>query len=332
MTATLSTPGGQTTRGVMRALQLAGAREATVSRAAMPEPGLGQVRVALEGSGVCASSLPVWEGRPWFTYPMEPGSPGHEGWGAIDAIGPGVSGLSLGSRVASLGNHAFASHEIVSAEQVVRLDGISDAVPFPGEAFACAFNVARAARISPGARVAVIGIGFIGAVVVRLASAAGAHVTAISRREWALALASSLGATETIPLRDHSEVVERARGAQGIGVDVTIEAVGAQWPLDVAADITREEGRIVIAGYHQDGPRQVNLQLWNWRAFEIVNAHWRSASAYVRGMREAVDAVRTGTIDPERFVTHVFPLDRLGDAMTLVRERPDGFLKSVVLP
>jgi threonine dehydrogenase-like Zn-dependent dehydrogenase len=316
----------------MRALQVLNARSAQVVRDAIQEPGSGQVRVALEGSGVCASSVPVWEGRPWFTYPMEPGSPGHEGWGAIEAIGPGVAGLSPGDRVASLGNRAFASHEIVAADQVIPIDGIPDGVPFPGEAFGCAANVARAARISPGARVAVIGVGFLGAVVVRLASTAGAHVVAISRREWALDLAESLGANETIRLGDAADVVRIARGPQDIGVDVAIEAIGAQQSLDLAASITREQGRIVIAGYHQDGPRTIDLQLWNWRAFEIVNAHWRSASAYASGLREAVAAVRVGVIQPERFVTHVLPLDRLGDAMTLIRERPDGFLKAVVLP
>lgn len=110
MATTLTTPGGHTSRGAMRALQVLNARSAQVVRDAIQEPGSGQVRVALEGSGVCASSVPVWEGRPWFTYPMEPGSPGHEGWGAIEAIGPGVAGLSPGDRVASLGNRAFASH------------------------------------------------------------------------------------------------------------------------------------------------------------------------------------------------------------------------------
>src|SRR4051812_2602002 len=56
---------------------------------ARPEPKAGEVRIRLEGSGVCASSLPVWEGREWFEYPREAGSPGHEGWGIVDATGEG---------------------------------------------------------------------------------------------------------------------------------------------------------------------------------------------------------------------------------------------------
>lgn len=58
-----------------------------------PEAGPGQVRVRLEGAGICASELPVWEGREWFHYPRQPGMPGHEGWGSIDAVGEHVEGL-----------------------------------------------------------------------------------------------------------------------------------------------------------------------------------------------------------------------------------------------
>src|SRR5215216_3398241 len=75
-----------------------------------PEPG--QVRVRLEGCGVCGSNLPLWEGRAWFQYPAEPGSPGHEGWGVIDAIGPGVTTLTPGDRVAALSYRAYAEYDL----------------------------------------------------------------------------------------------------------------------------------------------------------------------------------------------------------------------------
>jgi len=52
-----------------------------------------------------------------------------------------------------------------------------------------------------------------------------------------------------------------------------IEAAGQQWPLDLATELTRERGRLIIAGYHQDGPRQINMQLWNWRGLDVINAH-----------------------------------------------------------
>jgi D-arabinose 1-dehydrogenase-like Zn-dependent alcohol dehydrogenase len=58
-----------------------------------PEPAPGQVQVRMHGSGVCGSNVPVWEGRPWFEYPLPPGAPGHEGWGVIERVGEGVKHL-----------------------------------------------------------------------------------------------------------------------------------------------------------------------------------------------------------------------------------------------
>jgi threonine dehydrogenase-like Zn-dependent dehydrogenase len=109
-----------------------------------------------------------------------------------------------------------------------------------------------------------------------------------------------------------------------------IEAVGKQWPLDLAAELTRERGRLIIAGYHQDGPRQVNMQLWNWRGLDVINAHERDQAVYIQGIRDAVDAVASGRLDPDPLYTHTYPLDRLGEALDATRDRPDGFLKALV--
>src|SRR5919202_3485102 len=122
-----------------------------------------------------------------------------------------------------------------------------------------------------------------------------------------------MGAAETVPMDDHSRIIERMRElTAGRFCDRVIEAVGKQWPLDLAAQLTREGGRLIIAGYHQDGPRQVNMQLWNWRGFDVVNPHERDPAVSRQGMREAVEAIQSGTIDPNDVVTHRYSLDQLG--------------------
>jgi threonine dehydrogenase-like Zn-dependent dehydrogenase len=142
-----------------------------------------------------------------------------------------------------------------------------------------------------------------------------------------------VGAAETIPMHDHWQIIERVRDlTDGELCDRVVEAVGKQWPLDLAAELTREGGRLVIAGYHQDGPRQVNMQLWNWRGFDVVNAHERDPAVSVRGMREAVDAIERGVIDPSLLITHCYPLDRLAEALNATRDRPANFVKAVVVP
>ena len=165
----------------------------------------------------------------------------------------------------------------------------------------------------------------------RLATDAGARVIAISRRPFSLDLARRMGAAETIPLEDHYGIINRVGELTGgVFCDVTIEAIGKQWPLDLAAELTRERGRLVIAGYHQDGPRQVNMQLWNWRGFDIASAHERDPAVYAQGVREAVEAVASGRLDIEPLLSHTYPLDRLGEALDATRDRPDGFLKALV--
>ncbi|MFC7608265.1 MDR/zinc-dependent alcohol dehydrogenase-like family protein [Teichococcus aestuarii] len=97
-----------------------------------------------------------------------------------------------------------------------------------------------------------------------------------------------------------------------------------------AGELTAERGRLVVAGYHQDGPRQVNMWLWNWRGIDVINAHERDPEIYMAGMREALEAVASGRLDPAPLYTHRFPLDRLAEALDATRDRPDGFLKAVV--
>jgi threonine dehydrogenase-like Zn-dependent dehydrogenase len=317
----------------MRAAVLTGAGKLKIAEVRVPEPGAGQVRIRLEGCGVCASNLTPWEGPDWMHFPTEPGALGHEGWGVVDAVGEGVTSLEPGDRVGGLSGHAYAQHDVANASELVKLPDALRHVALPLEPFGCAFNIFRRSDIRRGQTVAILGIGFLGAILARLASDAGARVIAISRRQESLDLARNMGAAETIPMHDHWRIIERVRElTAGAFCDRVIEAVGKQWPLDLAAELTREGGRLVIAGYHQDGPRQVNMQLWNWRGFDVINAHERDPAVSVRGMREAVEAIERGLIDPADLITHRFPLDRLGEALDATRDRPGNFVKAVVIP
>jgi len=322
-----------TATGTMKAARLTGPGELRFEDVPLPEPGAGQVRIRLEGCGVCASNLTPWGGAEWMKYPLEPGDLGHEGWGVIDALGEGVDGLTVGQRVAALSYRSYAEYDLAEVANVVPLPPELDGKPFPGEPLGCAMNIFRRSGISAGQTVAVVGVGFLGALLVRLAKDAGARVIAVSRRPFSLDVAREMGADELIPMDDHWGIIERVKGLTGgVFCDRVIEAVGKQWPLDLAAELTKERGRLVIAGYHQDGPRQVNMQMWNWRGLDVINAHERDPQVYVDGIRAAVDAVATGRIDPTPLYTHTFPLDRLGDALDATRDRPDGFLKALVTP
>jgi threonine dehydrogenase-like Zn-dependent dehydrogenase len=266
-------------------------------------------------------------------FPTEPGALGHEGWGVVDAVGDGVEGLSLGDRVAALTYHSYAEHDVAEVDAVVRLPASLAGQPFPGEPLGCAMNVLRRSGIEAGQTVAIVGVGFLGAVLTRLAAEAGVRVIAVSRRPFALEVARAMGAAETISMGDPGRVIGRVSELTGgVLCDRVIEAVGKQEPLDLAAELTRERGRLIVAGYHQDGPRHVNMWLWNWRGLDVVNAHERDPGVYIQGIREAVEAVASGRLNLPPLLTHAYPLDRLGEALDATRDRPDGFLKALMLP
>jgi threonine dehydrogenase-like Zn-dependent dehydrogenase len=315
----------------MRAAVITGPGRMEVREIALPAPGPGQVRVRLEGCGVCASNLTPWAGPDWMSFPTEAGGMGHEGWGVVDAVGDGVTAVGIGDRVATLSHHSYAEYDVADEACVVLLPPALDGQPFPGEPLGCAFNIFRRSGVRSGDTVAIVGVGFLGAVLTRLATDAGARVIAISRRPFSLDLARRFGAAETIPLEDHYGIISRVSElTDGAFCDIVIEAVGKQWPLDLAAELTKERGRLIIAGYHQDGPRQVNMQLWNWRGLDVVNAHERDPAVYAQGVREAIEAVVSGRLDPAPLMTHAWPLDQLGEALDATRDRPDGFLKAMV--
>jgi threonine dehydrogenase-like Zn-dependent dehydrogenase len=317
----------------MRALQLLGPKLAEIVDVPTPTPSANQVLVRLEGCGLCGSNLSPWQGRPWFRYPFEPGAPGHEGWGRIAAIGSDVTDLQIDDRVALLSERAFAEYDVAPADAVVRLPAALDEQVVPGEALGCAINVFRRSDIQPGHDVAVVGLGFIGALVAQLAARVGARVFAISRRPCALELGRRMGACEALTLDDPDEQlvahIEACTGGQLC--DRTIEAAGHQRTLDLATKLTRTRGRLIVAGYHQDGARQVDMQLWNWRGLDVINAHERERAVYVQGMRAAVEAIAAGRLDPTPLYTHTVALADAAQAFTALDERPHGFVKAQVL-
>lgn len=325
-----SQPNGKVTS--MKGVVITAPGQTEVQEVALPQPGAGEVRIKLEGSGVCASNIPVWEGREWFSYPVPAGNPGHEGWGTIDAIGTGVAGLSAGDRVACLSYNAYAEYDIAKAEDVVVLPESFAGKPFPGEPLGCAMNIFNRCDIHKGQTVAIVGSGFLGLLLIQLAKAAGAHVIAISKRQFSLEAAAEAGADRLVPMDDHYAVIEKVSALTGGKFcERVVEVTGKEWPLNLSIELTAERGKLIIAGFHQDGMRQVNMQLANWRGIDMINAHERDPKQYVKGMRDAVTAIEKGQMDPFPMFTHTFALENAQEAFNHLTGRPDGFIKALIV-
>jgi NADPH2:quinone reductase len=307
------------------AAQFSGHGKIAIVRHTVPFPDPGHVRIKIQQCGVCSSNVPPWEGRTWFSYPLPPGAPGHEATGTIVDIAEGCMGSwAIGDRVAYIGERGFAEYENVPVTGLLFLPKeLSE--DFLGEPLACAINIFRRAAIIPGQTVALIGLGFLGRLLVPLVLGRGARVITVTRRDAPL-----LSGVTSIQAKEPAEVIEEVTQlTEGKLCDVVVEATGHQQSLDLAAELTCVRGRLVIAGYHQDR-RQVNMQLWNWRGLDVINAHERAPAIYLEGMKEAMAAVSDGRWSLKGLVSHRFPLAELSEALRLAAERPPGFTKAVV--
>jgi threonine dehydrogenase-like Zn-dependent dehydrogenase len=293
-----------------QAVLLVGHQLTRVHSVAMVTPGYQEVRVRLQGCGISASHLPVWEGRPWFRYPQEAGAPGHEGWGFIDAVGPGIDDLEVGQRVAFMSGHAYAQYDITSRDRVVVLPEELDDEPFPGEPFADAMNVFQRSDIRSGQTVAIVGGGFVGLLLTQLAADQGAHVVMLSRRQFELECAEAMDAEESMLIRGDGSDAERALLRNGGKCfDRVIEIAGTQLAFDLAGRLCAERTGLVTASDSCAGDPE----------------------RYVTGVQSAIQAALEGRLDPFPLLSHSVSMRSLDEGFELTRERPEGFVKALLI-
>jgi 2-desacetyl-2-hydroxyethyl bacteriochlorophyllide A dehydrogenase len=309
----------------VRALRLHGPRQAALVDVDDPSPGAGEVVVHIEACGVCGSDLNAWRGVPGLQYPLPPGAPGHEVVGTVVGLGPDVHSPGVGQTVTGLMWNGFAELGTARAEDLVEMPAPLAGSGLLGEPLACAMNVVRRSAIGAGDRLAVVGFGYLAALLVQLLPRSIGGWVALSRRADSRELALRLGAEAAY---DFSDVPAELWDSFG----VVIEAAGVQQTLDYATWLTADGGRLVIAGYHADGPRSVNMQSWNWKGIDVINAHERKSAVSVRALREALALAEARQLKLERLQTHAWPLAQAAEAFRCAEERPSGFVKGVVRP
>lgn len=296
----------------------------------LPAIGDDEVLVRLEGTGVCASNLPVWEGREWFRYPIDPGAPGHEGYGSVAATGESVTDVKTGDKVTFLSQHAYAEYDKAHFTEIVRLPVHTGKKPFPGEPAACAVNVIRRSEVQQGQTVLLVGAGFLGCLLIQLLKYSGVYVIAVSRRQTSLNYAKLAGADHVISFDDYNYCLKQLKDLFPEGLPRIIEATGTQKALDLATEMISVRGRMIVAGYHQDGPRMVNMQAWNWKGIDVINAHERNPSEYITGLKEATRLTELNVLQPDKFITHYIDFKNINEAFRLLSERPENFMKAVI--
>jgi threonine dehydrogenase-like Zn-dependent dehydrogenase len=251
---------------------------------------------------------------------------GHEPVGIAEELGPDVTEVSAGDRVTGRFGPSFCDHLVVDERDLVVVPPGLDLVDSIAEPLGCVVEARRRTSVGPEDAVAVVGAGYMGLLMLDVLRMDGvASVTALDPRADSRAAAVGLGAGEAIAPEDAS-IQERA-GA----FDVVIEASGTQAGLDTATRLVREHGVISVLGFHQGGRRTVDMEMWNWKSIDVVNAHVRRRDLLNEAMRRGLELIRRDRIHPARFVTHPFRLEDVDDAFESLAAKPAGFIKAVVV-
>ena len=319
--------------GTMRAAVLTGPGRLAVGEAARPEPGAGQVRDPAGGvRRVRLQPHPL--GRAGLDA-----VPDRAGRARARGLGRGGRGRATasrgcrpGDRVAALSYKAYAEYDLADADAVVPLPAALAGQPFPGEPLGCAMNIFRRSGIEAGQTVAIVGIGFLGAILTRLATDAGARVIAVSRRPFSLDVARASARPRRSRWRTttgSSAQVKELTG--GVFCDRVIEAVGKQWPLDLAARAdpgARPADRRRLPPGRPAAGQYVALELARPRRDQRPRAR-------PEGLRPGHPRGRGGRrLRPARPEPALHPQPSrstgLDEALDATRDRPDGFLKALV--
>jgi threonine dehydrogenase-like Zn-dependent dehydrogenase len=229
------------------------------------------------------------------------------------------------------GNHVhggFAEFLAVPAKELVRLPPelpleracvIADAVSTPYHA------VKQRGQVRAGDSVAVVGCGGVGLNVVQCASLAGATVIAVDMNDARLALAKRLGARHTINPTATERVDKEVRKLTDGGVDVAFEVVGNPKTIDLAFNLLRKGGRLVVIGFSPEAV-PINAAKLMFYELELVGSLGCGGGLYP----EIVALVASGRIDLEPIVSGTFPLDRINEGFDRLR-RGEG-VRWVVTP
>jgi threonine dehydrogenase-like Zn-dependent dehydrogenase len=317
----------------MKAAQLVKPHTFTIVTVPNLVPREDEVLIRVIACGVCKGDFNKWNGIS-DQYPREPGSSGHEVYGTVEQFGSKVENLKTGDLVSSIRfpGKGFAEFALATARHVCRVPRELKNDIVLGEPLACAVNAVGRTKILPGDSVLVIGVGFMGALALKLLALMGAApLLAVDISESSRDLAKRIGADFVFDPQDKRSM-DRIRQLTGAdGVDCVVEATGTQEALDFCTEAVRVRGTLVIYGYHVDNRRTINMQMWNWKGLDVINAHERDQDMYFYGMVRAFNLLKYGRLTFD-LISHEFDLEAINDCFQLIANRPPDYVKAVIKP
>jgi L-iditol 2-dehydrogenase len=342
----------------MMAAVLYGKEHLQVEPVAVPTIDRGDILVRVKVALTCGTDVKVFRRGYHARMIVPPAVFGHELAGDVVAVGQDVTNFTIGQRVVAansapcgdcffckrglenlcedllFNNGAYAQYIRIPARIVQRNTyPIPDKVGYQDaalvEPLACVVRGFEESAPRAGDTVAIVGLGPIGLMFVKLAKLYGCRVIAVGRRQTQLDRALALGADDLIVAAEHSDPVKSIREmTHGRGVDVAIEAVGRPQTWQWAVNMVRRGGTVNFFGGCPNDSK-VNLDTALLHYSEITcKASFHHTPAYIR---KALALVSAGHITASVFVNREEPLANLLEVMRHLMSH-NGHLKTAIVP
>src|SRR5258708_7961117 len=342
----------------MMAAVLYGKEDLRIESVPVPEVERGDVLVRVKTALTCGTDVKVFSRGYHARMIVPPALFGHELAGDIVAAGRDVRGFFPGQRVVAansapcgdcyycrrdnenlcedllFNNGAYAEYIRIPARIVERnLYEIPAHVSYQDaaliEPLACVLRGLDESSIRRGDTVAVIGLGPIGLMFVRLAKAHGARVIAIGRRKSQLDRAAGMGADETLTSLDVANLVKQVKSLTGgRGVDVAIEAVGIPEVWETALRLLRRGGTVnFFGGCPNDSGITLDTALMHYSEITCTASFHHTP----RHIRKALEIISRGDITSADFVNNVEPLSNLLQVLQHLMSH-NGHMKTAIVP
>ena len=295
--------------------------------APLPDPGPGQVKIAVKAAGLNFADL-LMVGGSYQEKPALPFSPGLEAAGTVIAVGPGVARVKPGDRVMATVDHgAFAEQALARESDVHKLpDGIDDVT---AAGFAIAYGTAQGALrwradVKPGETVLIHGAGGgVGLAAVEVAKAMGGIVIATAGDAGKLAIAKGHGADHLIDYKTETLRTRIKEICNGGGVDVVYDPVGGE-VFDQSLRCANWSGRLVVIGFASGTVPQIPANYLLVKNLSVFGLYWGSYRKHrpdlvAEGFAELFAWHRDGLLKPH--VSETLDLAQAAEALDLIKTR-----------
>ncbi len=307
--------------------ELSGPDALTWQESPTPEPGPGEVRVAIKAASLNFPDLLIVQGKYQMKPPL-PFVPGAEFAGVVEAVGEGVKHLSVGSHVAGFGGTGgFGTHTISKAAVLMPLPpafSFEDAA-----AFLCTYGTTYhglmdRAALKAGETVLVLGAaGGVGTAAIQIAKAAGAKVIAAASTDEKCALCKELGADATINYSTQNLRDELKTLTEGKGPDVIYDPVGGDLTEQAFRSIGWR-GRLLVVGFANGAIPSLPLNLTLLKGASVMGVFWgefarREPQNNAACLMQLAAWYMEGKIKP--VIEHKLPMSQLKEAFALMGTR-----------